>query len=246
MAKAFFCNSGSEANEAAYKFVIKYAKLKYHSKKNIVLSAINSFHGRTIGAINLTGTEAYKKDFKPNLPNIQHFTYNDSVDFLKKINKNTAAVFLELIQGEAGINISTLDFIKKVKKSCKEHNALFIVDDVQAGNFRTGQYASFNTYGIMPDGFTTAKGLGAGLPIGVFFADKKYSDIFYPGDHGSTFGGNPFVTQVALTCLRELNTLKEKGLLQKNIDFFFKSFKRFKKINRGCKRNSSVWIDDRD
>ncbi len=219
---SFFCNSGTEANEAAIKFTLKYAKIK--NKKNpIILSAINSFHGRTIGSLSLTGQKKYQTDFKPLLPNIKTFEYNNTTSLEKKFSNNTVAVFIEVVQGEGGVFPIELNFFKKIRDLCNQHEALLIVDEVQSGCSRTGRFLASQHFKVPIDGFTLAKSLAGGLPIGCFTIKKKYADIFSYGDHASTFGGNPFVTQVALCAFKLLThpnflkKIREKSLLFKEI-----------------------------
>jgi len=194
--KSFFCNSGAEANEAAYKFCVKYGKSIAPNKVEIV-SAWNSFHGRTMGALSLTGQAKYQNHFKPFAGNVKHLHFNETKP-LHVFTPNTAAVFIETIQGEGGVNIITKEFLKHLRHYCDKTRALLIVDDVQAGCGRTGKPFSFQHFDIPIDGFTLAKGLAGGFPIGCFTIRKDLAGIFEPGDHASTFGGNPFVTQVAL------------------------------------------------
>ena len=221
--KTFFGNSGAEANEAAYKLAIKYGR-SIHPKKNQILSAFNSFHGRSFAALNLTGQEKFKTPFSPLLDNVNHFELNNESDFSAKINRYTAAVIIECVQGEGGVYLLEPEFMEVMSKLCRKHQALLIVDEVQSGNYRTGTQYAFEQYlpgrDIIIDGFTTAKALANGLPIGAFTVKKNLASILQPGDHGSTFGGNPFVTQVAYNCLTILETLKDKQILDLSITQF--------------------------
>ena len=219
--KSFFGNSGTEANEAAYKFAIKYGKA-ISSSKIKMLTAVNSFHGRTFAALNLTGQKKIKQPFSPLLPHVEHFELNDTNDFLAKMNDDIAAVVLECVQGEGGVYVASPGFVATVAKKCREHKALLLIDEVQSGNFRTGKQYAFLHYDIEVDGFTTAKALANGLPIGAFTIRSRLASVFAPGDHGSTFGGNPLVTQVGLATLQALKKLERQGLLQKKIKLFSK------------------------
>ena len=213
--KVFFCNSGAEANEAALKLAKKYGKSKDENKTQIVAMK-KSFHGRTHGALALTGQEKYQKSFMPLVPNIQYAEYNNIESIKSLVNKNTCAVILEVIQGEGGVIPATKEFLKEVEALCKANDALLMIDEVQTGIGRTGTLFAFEQYGIEPDVVSMAKGLGGGVPIGAMACREK-ADVLVPGDHASTFGGNPLVTaaaQVVLTELTEnhlLDHVKEVG-----------------------------------
>lgn len=200
--KVFFCNSGAEANEAALKLVKKYGK--QHGKSQII--AMNkSFHGRTHGALTLTGQAKYQDSFMPLVPNVVYADYNDINSVKELFNENTAAVFLEVIQGEGGIIVGDVNFLQEVDKLCKENNALLVVDEVQTGIGRTGKLFGYQNFGIEPDVVTTAKGLAGGVPIGAMMCTEK-CDVLVPGDHASTFGGNPLATAGSKVVLTELTT----------------------------------------
>ena len=206
--KVFFCNSGAEANEAALKLAKKYGKSKSENKTQIIAMK-KSFHGRTHGALALTGQEKYQKSFMPLVPNIQYAQYNNLESVKALINKNTCAVILEVIQGEGGIIPGTKEFLQGVEKLCKENDALLMVDEVQTGIGRTGTLFAFEQMGIKPDVVSMAKGLGGGVPIGAMACNEK-ANVLVPGDHASTFGGNPLVTAAAEVVLTELT---QNGLL---------------------------------
>ena len=200
--KVFFCNSGAEANEGALKLAKKYGKLKSEDKVQIIAMK-KSFHGRTHGALAVTGQEKYQKSFMPLIPNVSYADYND-IDSLKAImSDKTCAVILEVIQGEGGIIPGDPAYLQAVEALCKAHDALLIVDEVQTGIGRTGTLFAFEQFGINPDIVTMAKGLGGGVPIGAMACTSK-ADILVPGDHASTFGGNPLVTAAAKVVLKEL------------------------------------------
>ncbi|MBE6024644.1 MAG: aspartate aminotransferase family protein [Cellulosilyticum sp.] len=206
--KVFFCNSGAEANEAALKLAKKYGKSKSENKTQVIAMK-KSFHGRTHGALALTMQEKYQKSFQPLVPNIQAAEYNNIESVKALINENTCAVILEVIQGEGGIIPAEKAFLQEVEALCKANDALLMIDEVQTGIGRTGTLFAFEQYGIHPDVVSMAKGLGGGVPIGAMACTKEV-DILVPGDHASTFGGNPLVTAAAQVVLKELT---ENGLL---------------------------------
>ncbi|MDD4955731.1 MAG: aminotransferase class III-fold pyridoxal phosphate-dependent enzyme, partial [Candidatus Omnitrophica bacterium] len=194
-AKVFFANSGAEAIEAA----IKLTRL-YGSKTGTyeVITMKNSFHGRTFGALSATGQAKYKDPFKPILPWFKEAVFNDFESFKSLVNDKTVAVILELIQGEGGVNIASKEYVTKLKEYCKEHDLLFIADEVQTGMARTGKLFSYQNYGITPDAFVLFKGLGAGVSVSAFVVKNEIADLFKPGLHASTFGGSPLITAVTL------------------------------------------------
>ncbi len=193
--KVFFTNSGTESNEAAIKVCKKYGR-RYSENKYELLSAYNSFHGRTNGGLSLTGKRIYQKDFMPLLPGINNFEYNDINSLREQVNENTCGLFLEMIQGEGGIIEISQDFIDEAIRLSKKHNFLIVIDEIQTGLGRTGDLFAFEKYGFIPDIVTLSKSLGGGLPLGAMLLREGLEDIFKPGDHGSTFGGNP----VACAC----------------------------------------------
>lgn len=200
--KVFFCNSGAEANEGALKLAKKYGKSKGEDKVQIIAMK-QSFHGRTHGALAVTGQEKYQKSFMPLIPHVRYATYNDIQSLKELISENTCAVILEVIQGEGGIIPANPTYLQEVAALCETYDALLIVDEVQTGIGRTGSLFAFEQFGIKPDIVTMAKGLGGGVPIGAMACRSK-ADIFVPGDHASTFGGNPLVTAAAKVVLEEL------------------------------------------
>lgn len=212
MDKAFFCNSGAEANEGAIKLARKWGNGRYE-----IISAIQSFHGRTMGALAATGQEKYQKSFIPVLTGFKYAVFNDLESVKAQISEKTCAIMLEPIQGEGGINEPSEDFFKGVKELCKKHNLLLVIDEVQTGVGRTGKAFGFQNYDFQPDIITLAKGLGGGVPIGAMLAKDEVAEIFQPGDHASTFGGNPLVTNVALNVCQVifhedfLKEVQEKG-----------------------------------
>ena len=197
MEKVFFGNSGAEANEAAIKLTRLYAHKK-GIENPIIITAINSFHGRTMAALSATGNDNVKKGFYPVLPGFIHVDYNN-IDQLKAItnNKNVVAVMLEPIQGESGVRIPDVNYLNEVQALCQKNNWLFIIDEVQTGMGRTGKLFAHQHDNLKPDIITLAKGLGNGYPIGACLARGEASQLFTPGTHGSTFGGNPMAAAVA-------------------------------------------------
>lgn len=208
---AFFCNSGTEAVEAAVKFARKYGKLKGGSLKHEIIYMKNSFHGRTLGALSVTGQEKYQKDFEPLVPGVKSIEFND-IDKLKdEMNFYVCAVIIEPIQGEGGIVEAQKSFLEEAKKLCEKYDALLIFDEVQCGIGRLGSLFAFEKFGITPDLVCMAKGLGGGFPIGAVIASQKAAESIAYGDHGSTFGGNPLACATANAILDEL---LENGVLQ--------------------------------
>ena len=195
--RAFFCNSGAEANEAAVKLAKIYQyKAGRHNKYKIV-TAIDSFHGRTLAMVAATGQVKYQKPYAPLLPGFSHVPLND-IDALDAAvsEEETCAVMLEVVQGESGVNIAEVEYIQAAAKLCAERGALLIIDEIQTGLGRTGKLFGYEHYGVEPDIFTLAKALGAGFPIGAMLAKERAAAAFEPGDHGTTFGGNPLACAV--------------------------------------------------
>lgn len=215
--KVFFCNSGAEAVEAALKLARKYGISNKNKEKNEIIYMDNSFHGRTLGSLAVTGQEKYQKDFIPLMTGVKSAEFNNIDDIRNKIDENTCAVIVEPIQGEGGILVAKIGFLKELRKLCDKYNALLIFDEIQCGIGRTGNLFAYKTFGVIPDIVCMAKGLGGGFPIGAVLATEKASNAFVPGDHGSTFGGNPLACAVSLAVLEELidkgiiNEVYEKG-----------------------------------
>ena len=188
--KVFFTNSGTESNEAAIKLCRKYGK-SFGKDKYELLSAHNSFHGRTNGALAITGQEKYQREFTPILTGIDYFEYNNIESLRSKVNENTCGLFLEIIQGEGGIVEVSEEFMIEVVKLSKKYNFLIVIDEVQTGIGRTGDLFAYQKYGFIPDLVTVAKSLGGGIPLGAMLVREGLEDILKAGDHGTTFGGNP-------------------------------------------------------
>jgi len=217
----FFCNSGAEANEAAIKLARKYGNTKYNGRRYKIITAKDSFHGRTYGALSATGQPKYHKNFEPLLEGFESVEYNDINSIKSAIDENTCAVMLEVIQGEGGINEAKANYLQDVRKLCDKHDLLLIFDEVQTGIGRTGKLFGYEHFGVVPDVMTLAKALGGGFPIGALVVNEK-SDIFDPGDHASTFGGNPLACAAGIAVMKTvaqesfLNTVKENGEFFKN------------------------------
>jgi acetylornithine/N-succinyldiaminopimelate aminotransferase len=208
--KAFFCNSGAEANEAAIKLARKYSKEQVSPKRFEIITAKNSFHGRTLATLTATGQEKFQKGFEPLVPGFKHVPFNDISSISKTITKETCAVMLEPIQGEGGVILPDQNYLKEVRELCNEHNILLILDEVQTGMGRTGKLFAYEHFGITPDIMTLAKGLGGGVPIGAMLATDKVASAFQPGNHATTFGGNPLVCAAAVATIE---TLLEDGFI---------------------------------
>lgn len=220
--KAFFCNSGTEAVEGALKIGRKYGKINGSEDKNVILYMNNSFHGRSMGALSVTGQPKYQKYFTPLIGGVKSVEFNDIEDLKKKFNSNVCAIIIEPIQGEGGINAADAEFLKETRSLCDKYNALLIFDEIQCGMGRLGSLFAYKKFGVVPDVICIAKALGGGFPIGAFIANDKAAEAFVPGDHGSTFGGNPLGCAVAVAVLNELvdggvvASVDEKGMYLKN------------------------------
>ena len=204
-AKVFFCQSGAEANEAAL-------KLSRRTGKSKVVAAQGAFHGRTMGALSLTGQPAKREPFLPLIKGVKHVPYGDIGAMRKAVTKKTAMVIIEPIMGEAGVIVPPSDYLKQLREICNDKGALLVIDAVQTGMGRTGDWFGYEYSGITPDVITLAKGLGGGLPLGAMIAIGTAADLFQPGDHGSTFGGNPVTTAAALAVIKVIET---KDILSK-------------------------------
>ena len=202
---AFFCNSGAEANEAAIKLARKA------TGKQGIITFQQSFHGRTFGAMAATGQDKIKEGFGDGVPHFSYAVYNDLASVEKLISQDTAAVMLELVQGESGVRPAEVTFVKNLADFCQREGILLIVDEVQTGMGRTGQLYSFEHYGIIPDIVTLAKGLANGLPVGALLGKSSLAPAFGPGSHGSTFGGNKLAMAAAL---ETLHIMKEAGFME--------------------------------
>lgn len=213
--RAFFCNSGAEANEGAIKLARKYAHEKLNIANPMIITARDSFHGRTLATVTATGQPKYQKGFSPMMPGFHYVPYNDiealesAIAELDANERQVAAIMLEALQGEGGVRPGDIAYFQRIRQICDEKGILLILDEVQVGMARTGKMWGYENLGIEPDIFTSAKGLGGGIPIGAMLC-KSFCDVFEPGSHASTFGGNPFVCAVALSVCQ---TLEAEGIL---------------------------------
>lgn len=214
--RVFFCNSGAEANEGAIKLARKYAHTVLNIANPVIITAQASFHGRTLATITATGQPKYQKNFDPLVPGFAYVNYNDIADLeamiaeLDKNERQVAAILLEPLQGEGGVRPGEFAYFQRVREICNEKGILLIFDEVQVGMGRTGNLWGHQTLGIEPDVFTSAKGLAGGVPIGAMLC-KSFCDVFQPGDHASTFGGNPLACAAALTVCQ---TIERDHLLE--------------------------------
>ncbi len=213
--KAFFCNSGAEAVEAAIKLARKYSKDHYGENRYEIITAQNSFHGRTLAAVTATGQEKFHKGFEPLVPGFKYVPFNDISALKQAISDKTCAIMLEPIQGEGGVRVPSEDYFKEVRQLCDQNGILLILDEVQTGIGRTGRLFAYEHFGIKPDILTLAKALGGGVPIGAMLATEKIARSFSPGTHASTFGGNPLATRAAVATLE---TVLEDGIMIKECE----------------------------
>ena len=211
-ARVFFCQSGAEANEAAL-------KLSRRTGRNRVIAAQGAFHGRTMGALSMTGQPAKREPFLPLIKGVKHVAFGDIEAMRRAINRKTAMVILEPIMGEAGVIIPPTDYLAAVRELCDKRGALLVIDAVQTGMGRTGDWFGYEYSGIKPDVITVAKGLGGGLPLGAMIALGNAANLFHVGDHGSTFGGNPVTTAAGLAAISiiEKEKLMEKAVVHHEI-----------------------------
>ena len=198
--RVFFCNSGAEANEGAVKLARRYGKLRLNGAYEVI-TALNSFHGRTLAMTAATGQSKFHEPYTPLPSGFLNVEYNNIEAIKRATSEKTCAVMLEPIQGEGGVNVPDDDYLQKVQSWCREKGILLILDEVQTGAGRTGTLFAYEQYGVEPDIMTLAKGLGSGVPIGAFLAKEEVS-VFSPGEHGSTFGGNPLVCAAAYAALK--------------------------------------------
>ena len=233
MDRVFFTNSGTESIEGAIKLAKKYAYLKTGRTDSEIIAMHHSFHGRSMGALAVTGNKHYQEAFGPMIPGIKFANYNDLESVKQLVNDKTCAIIFETVQGEGGIYPATNEFIQGVRKLCDEKGILLILDEIQCGMGRTGTMFAFQQYGVKPDILTVAKALGCGVPVGAFLATEEVAKALVPGDHGTTYGGNPlacaaatkvfelFEKQNILANVKEVSAYLEKKLdeLVKDYDF---------------------------
>ena len=215
----FFCNSGTEAIEGSLKLARKHGKL--HGNKSTIIYMDNSFHGRTMGALSVTGQGKYQDAFMPLIGGVKKVPFNDLAALKTAFTEDVCAVIIEPIQGEGGINPVEIDYLKALKKLCDQNDALLIFDEVQCGIGRLGSLFAYEKFGVIPDVIAVAKGLGGGFPIGAIIAGEKAAEVLVPGDHGSTFGGNPLACAVALAVLNELIDGKVIASIEEKSKYIF-------------------------
>lgn len=211
MDRVFFTNSGTEAIEGAIKLARKYYYKKHGAADSQIIAMEHSFHGRSMGALSVTGTTKYRVPFEPLIGGAVFADFNDFESIASKVTDKTAAIIMETVQGEGGIYPANPEFLKKVRALCDEKGILLILDEIQCGMGRTGTMFAYQQYGVKPDIMTSAKALGCGVPVGAFAATEEVAAAFEPGDHGTTYGGNPFVTNAASVVFdrfAELNLLE--------------------------------------
>ncbi len=208
--KVFFCNSGAEANEAAIKLARKYAKENMPGRRFEIITAFNSFHGRTLATLTATGQKKFHQGFEPLVPGFKYVEFDDMDALKKAITEETCAVMLEPVQGEGGVRLPSQGYLIQVREECDKHGLLLILDEVQTGMGRTGKLFAYENFGVVPDIMTLAKGLGGGFPIGAMLAANRVSAAFQPGNHASTFGGNPLGCSAAIATME---TLLEDGFI---------------------------------
>jgi acetylornithine/N-succinyldiaminopimelate aminotransferase len=235
--KAFFCNSGTEANEAAIKLARKYARVKHGVERYEIVTALKSFHGRTLGSLTATGQSKYHKDFGPLLSGFKYVPFNDAAAMEQAVTTETAAVLLEPIQGEGGIHEADEKYLARVREVCDKAGAILIMDEVQTGMGRTGKMFAFEHFRIVPDAITLAKSLGGGFPIGALLAKDDVAEVFTPGTHAATFGGNPLACAAALAVLE---TMRQEGILQHVMDVSQILFDRLEILRRECRQVTEV------
>lgn len=197
MDRVFFTNSGTEAVEGAIKLARKYYYKKHGVADSEIIAMKHSFHGRSMGSLSVTGTKHYREAFEPLIGGVKWAKFNDFESIKNLVSDKTAAIIMETVQGEGGIYPAEKEFIKNVRQLCDEKGILLILDEIQCGMGRTGSMYAYQQYGVMPDIMTTAKALGCGVPVGAFCASEDVAESFEPGDHGTTYGGNPFVCAAA-------------------------------------------------
>ncbi len=202
--KVFFCNSGTEAIEAAIKLARRYAREVLKQDRYEIITMRGSFHGRTLGALSATAQEKFHKGFEPVVPGFRYIPFNDIDAAAAAVNDRTCAILVEPIQGEGGVNVPSKGYLKALRDICDRHNILLLLDEIQTGMGRTGKLFAYEHEGITPDVMTLAKGLGAGMPVGALLATDKAAQGLTPGTHGSTFGGNPLACAASLASMEAL------------------------------------------
>jgi acetylornithine/N-succinyldiaminopimelate aminotransferase len=238
--KAFFCNSGTEANEAAIKLARKFAKEHMGPEKFEIIAAEGSFHGRTFGALSATGQERFHRGFEPMLPGFRFVPYGEPEAIEEAVTPHTCAVMLEPILGEGGVKVPPENYLQEVRAICDRRGLLLILDEIQTGMGRTGRLFCHEHHGVAPDIMTLAKGLGGGVPIGAMLATDRAAAAFKPADHGTTFGGNPLVCSAAVATVE---TILDDGLVLdqcRRMGYYLKD-----KLGSMAREFSSIIVDIR-
>ncbi len=225
--KAFFCNSGAEANEAAIKLARKYSYKKYGASRNEVIAMTSSFHGRTIATLCVTANKKYQEGFGPMPAGFSFAEFNDIESVKSKITDKTCAIIVEPIQGEGGVTAAKEGFLKELKNICVDKDIVLIFDEIQCGIGRTGKLFAYEHYGVEPDIMSLAKALGNGFPIGAILATDKVASAFSPGDHGTTFGGNPLACSASLATLKHIIEEKLWESVEKKGNYFRDQLEKF-------------------
>ncbi len=225
--QVFFCNSGAEANEAAIKLARKFGGRGRH----VMVSALGSFHGRTLGALALTGQPAKHEPFQPMPEGFRYCEFGDLASLEKLIDPTVAAVMLEPIQGEGGVIPASAEYLQAVQKLCRERGVLLIIDEVQTGFCRTGKWFGFEHAGIQPDAVTFAKGMGNGMPVGALWARRDVAAVLQPGDHGSTYSGTALATSAVSAVIAEMKRIDAPALAQKQGDRLSNALSKLSKVD---------------
>ncbi|MEY4632764.1 MAG: acetylornithine aminotransferase [Actinomycetota bacterium] len=225
--QVFFCNSGAEANEAAIKLARKFGGRGRH----VMVSALGSFHGRTLGALALTGQPAKHEPFQPMPEGFRYCEFGDIASLEKLIDPTVAAVMLEPIQGEGGVIPASAEYLQAVQKLCRERGVLLIIDEVQTGFCRTGKWFGFEHAGIQPDAVTFAKGMGNGMPVGALWARRDVAAVLQPGDHGSTYSGTALATSAVSAVIAEMKRIDAPALAQKQGDRLSNALSKLSKVD---------------
>ncbi|MBR6485275.1 MAG: aspartate aminotransferase family protein [Lachnospiraceae bacterium] len=229
MDRVFFTNSGAEAIEGAIKSARKYAFTKDGSTDHEIIAMEHSFHGRTMGALAVTGNKKYRDPFEPLIGNIKYAVFNDYESVASQVTDKTCAIIMETVQGEGGIYPADDSFLKKIRKLCDEKDILLILDEIQCGMGRTGNMFAYQAYGIKPDIVTAAKAVGCGVPVGAFMMTQKVADkSLVPGDHGTTYGGNPLVTAAVCEVLKQFEERKILDNVKEVGDYLYKRLEEVK------------------
>lgn len=231
MDRVFFTNSGTEAVEGAIKLARKYYYKKTGNADSQIIAMEHSFHGRSMGALSVTGTKKYREAFEPLIGGVVFAEFNNLEDVTSKLTDKTAAIIMETLQGEGGIHPATKEFIEGVAAICKEKDIVLILDEIQCGMGRSGNMFCYQKYGVQPDIVTCAKALGCGVPVGAFAANEKVAAAFEPGDHGTTYGGNPFVCAAVAKVFDLFEEQKVLDNVKENGDYLYEKLEEFAKEN---------------